>query len=47
MSVSIERSLLEQADAYAEAHGVKRSELFASGLRAVLSESARGARNRA
>lgn len=36
VSVSVEVELLRAADAYAASRGMKRAELFASGLRAVL-----------
>lgn len=32
ISVSIERSLMHRADAYAKTHGLKRSELVATGI---------------
>src|SRR5271154_3163123 len=34
--VSIERGLLEEADAFAKAHQLKRSQMFAEGLRLVM-----------
>ena len=34
--VTVERGLLEEADAYAKANGLKRAELIAEGLRVVL-----------
>src|SRR3954452_11720267 len=36
VSVSVERGLLDQADAYAKRHGLKRAQVFALGLGAVL-----------
>lgn len=36
IAVTIERGLLKQADAYAKAHGLKRAELIAQALRAVI-----------
>jgi len=36
VSVTVESDLLERADAYAAAAGIKRSELFSRGLRSVL-----------
>lgn len=36
VSVSVERGLLDQADAYAKRHGLKRAQVFAMGLGAVL-----------
>ena len=39
ISLSIERGLLGRADAYAKRHGLKRTELVAKGLRAVMGES--------
>jgi len=36
ISLTVEQSLLEQADAYARRHGISRSKLVAQGLRAVL-----------
>lgn len=33
VSVTVEKSLLKKADAYARAHGMKRSELFSMSLR--------------
>jgi hypothetical protein len=44
VSVSVERGLLEQADAYAKRHGLKRAQVFALGLGAVL--QGEGARKR-
>jgi hypothetical protein len=34
--VSVERSLLDRADSFAEQHGISRSEMIARGLRAVM-----------
>jgi hypothetical protein len=34
--VTVERGLLEEADAYAKANGLKRAELIAEGLRVVM-----------
>jgi len=39
ISLTLEIGLLKRADAYAKAHGVKRSELIAQGLRTVLGEA--------
>jgi hypothetical protein len=36
ISLSVEKSLLNRADAYAKRHGMKRAELFAKGLQKVL-----------
>ncbi|HZK80978.1 MAG TPA: hypothetical protein VFC46_07925 [Humisphaera sp.] len=36
VAVSIERGLLQQADAYAKAHGLKRTQLIAKGLRLAM-----------
>lgn len=40
VSVTVEKELLKRADAFAEAKGLKRSQLFSEGLRLVLRESA-------
>jgi hypothetical protein len=40
ISLTVEQSLLEQADAYARRHGISRSKLVAQGLRAVLGSAA-------
>ena len=42
VAVSIERGLLEQADAYARQHGLGRSEVFVLGIKAVLSDAEQG-----
>ena len=42
VTVSIERTLLEQADALAKRRKVRRSQLFAEGLQAVLSRAKAG-----
>jgi hypothetical protein len=39
VSVSIERSLMDRVDAYAKAHNMKRSELFASGVARLIRHS--------
>ena len=39
ISLTLEIGLLKRADAYAKAHGVKRSELIAQGLRTVLGDA--------
>jgi hypothetical protein len=36
VAVTIERGLLQQADAYAKAHGLKRTQLIAKGLRLAM-----------
>jgi hypothetical protein len=36
IAVTIEKGLLKEADAYAKAHGLKRAELIAQGLRRVI-----------
>ena len=38
VSISVELSLMKQADAYADRHGLTRSQLFAEGLRGVIRE---------
>ena len=38
VAVTIERALLKRADAYAKAHGLKRSELISRALRTVMGE---------
>jgi len=43
VNVTIERGLLERADARAKAEGVTRAQLIARGLEAVLSRPAKGA----
>ncbi len=43
VSVSIERSLMHRVDAYAKAHNMKRSELFASGVARLIREPSRKA----
>ena len=40
ISVTVERGLLRQADAYAHRHGLSRAAMFARGLRAVMSSAA-------
>ena len=40
ISLTVERGLLEQADAYAKRHGISRAKLVAQGLRAVLGTAA-------
>jgi hypothetical protein len=40
MSVSIERGLLEKADAFAKRHKLKRSQMVAQGLRLVMQRRA-------
>ncbi len=40
ISLTVERGLLQQADAYARRHGLSRAALFAQGLRAVMSSAA-------
>jgi hypothetical protein len=40
ISVSMERELLKKADSFARAHGLSRSELIASGVRAVIGSAA-------
>jgi hypothetical protein len=42
VSLSVEKDLLKQADAYAKAHGMKRSELLTQGLRTILGLKAAG-----
>ena len=42
VSLSVEKDLLKRADAYAKAHGLKRSELLTRGLLSVLGEKAVG-----
>jgi len=42
VSLSLEKDLLKRADAYAKAHGLKRSELLTRGLLSVLGEKAVG-----
>jgi hypothetical protein len=39
VSVSVEKSLLKQADAYAKSHNLKRSQMFADGLRLLMVRS--------
>jgi hypothetical protein len=39
ISMTIEKGLLKRADAYAKRHGLKRTQLIAQGLRAVMGES--------
>jgi hypothetical protein len=39
VSVTVERGLLSQADAYAKSHGMKRSELFAISVAEKIQES--------
>ena len=41
--VTIERGLLEEADAYARRHGLKRSQMVAQGLRLVMREKRKSA----
>jgi hypothetical protein len=36
ISLTVEESLLDQADAYAKRHGISRAKLVAEGLRAVI-----------
>lgn len=43
ISVTVEKSLLEQANAYAKANGMKRSELVTLGLRLAMQTGARKA----
>jgi len=38
--ISMERSLLKEADTYARKHGMSRSQLIASGLKAILGSAA-------
>ncbi|HXE54283.1 MAG TPA: hypothetical protein VN541_14765 [Tepidisphaeraceae bacterium] len=38
ISLSVEKDLLKQADAYAKQHGLKRTQLFSLGLRLALSD---------
>lgn len=40
ISLTVERDLLEQADAYAKQHGISRAKLVAQGLMAVLGSAA-------
>ena len=40
VSVTVEKGLLRQVDAYAQANGLKRSELFTVGLRLAIGVSA-------
>ncbi|HSI37379.1 MAG: hypothetical protein ACAI43_03125 [Phycisphaerae bacterium] len=43
ISLSVERGLLEQADAYAQVAGVSRSELVATGLRLLMNRKVKPA----
>jgi hypothetical protein len=38
IAVSVEKGLLKQADAYAKSHGLKRAQLIAQALRAVIEQ---------
>jgi hypothetical protein len=40
ISLTVEASLLKQADAYAKRHGISRAKLVAQGLHAVISSAA-------
>lgn len=40
ISLTVERDLLAEADAYAKEHGISRAKLVAQGLRAVLGSAA-------
>jgi hypothetical protein len=40
ISLTVEKDLLKQADAYAKRHGISRAKLVAQGLRAVLGNAA-------
>ena|SRR5690348_385748 len=40
VSVTLEKDLLRQADRYAKAHGMSRSQLLAEGVRAILGSAA-------
>ncbi len=42
VSVSVEKSLLKEADAYAKSHKLKRSQMFADGLRLVMDRAKAG-----
>jgi hypothetical protein len=45
VTTSIERGLLNEADAYSEAKGISRAEMIARGLRLVLASGKRGRRS--
>jgi hypothetical protein len=40
ISLTVEKSLLKQADVYAKRHGISRAQLVAQGLRAILGKAA-------
>ena len=40
ISLTVEKELLKQADAYARRHGISRAKLVAQGLRAILNSAA-------
>jgi hypothetical protein len=40
ISLTVEKSLLKQADAYAKRHGISRAKLVAQGLQAVIGSAA-------
>jgi len=40
ISLTVEKSLLDQADAYAKRHGISRAKLVAEGLKAVMGSAA-------
>ena len=40
ISLTVEKSLLKQADAYAKRHGISRAKLVAQGLHAIIGSAA-------